>query len=77
MREEIADGLEAENVERAARWRLEASAYAALRTVRCKFQQGKLVLNGRVPTYFHKQLAQEAIRSLPGVTEIVNHVSVR
>ena len=77
MQEQIADGLEAANVERAAQWRLEASAYAALRTVRCKFRQGRLVLNGRVPTYFHKQIAQEAIRALPGVIEIVNHISVR
>jgi osmotically-inducible protein OsmY len=77
MQEEIADGLEAANVERAAQWRLEASAYAALKTVRCRFRQGTLVLNGRVPTYFHKQLAQEAIRALPGVTEIANQISVR
>ena len=77
LQEEIADGLEAANVERAAQWRLEASAYAALKTVRCRFRQGALVLNGCVPTYFHKQVAQEAIRAVPGITEIVNHISVR
>jgi hypothetical protein len=77
MQEKVADGLEAANLERAAQWRLEASAYAALKAVRCRFRQGALVLNGRVPTYFHKQLAQEAIRTAPGVTEIVNHISVR
>jgi osmotically-inducible protein OsmY len=77
MQEEVADGLMAANVERAAQWRLEASAYAALRTVKCRFRQGMLVLKGSVPTYFHKQLAQEAIRAIPGVTEIVNDISVR
>jgi osmotically-inducible protein OsmY len=77
MQEEIAEGLEAANVEQAARRRLEASAYAAIRTVTCRVRRGTLVLDGRVTTYFHKQLAQEAIRALPGVTEIVNHISVR
>jgi osmotically-inducible protein OsmY len=76
MQEEIADCLESANVERAALWRLEASSYAALKTVRCRFHQGTLELIGGVPTYFHKQLAQEATRGLPAVTEIVNHISV-
>jgi hypothetical protein len=76
LQDETADGLEAGNVIRAAQRRLEASAYAALKGVKCRFRQGTLRLNGCVPTYFHKQLAQEAMRTLPGVTELVNHISV-
>jgi osmotically-inducible protein OsmY len=76
LQEAIADGLETANVERAAQWRLEASAYAALKSVKCRFRRGKLLLSGHVPTYHHKQLAQEAIRALPGVSAIVNEISV-
>jgi osmotically-inducible protein OsmY len=75
--DEIAVGFEAANMERAAQWRLEASAYTALKAVKCRFHEGTLVLDGRVPTYFHKQLAQEAIRALPGIREIINQISVR
>jgi osmotically-inducible protein OsmY len=76
LQDETSDGLEAAQVMRAAQRRLEASTYAALKRVRCRFRQGKLQLNGRVPTYFHKQLAQEALRTLPGVTKLVNNISV-
>jgi osmotically-inducible protein OsmY len=76
IEDEIVGGLTSGSVEQVAQSRLETSAYAALRTVRCAFHQGTLVLRGCVPTYFHKQLAQEAIRTAPGVTEIVNHISV-
>ena len=76
LQEAITDGLERGNVERVAQWRLEASAYVALRRVKCQFRRGVLLLSGRVPTYYHKQLAQETIRSLPGVSAIVNEISV-
>jgi osmotically-inducible protein OsmY len=76
MQEAIADCLETANIERAAQWRLEASAYAALKAVKCQFRKGKLLLSGQMPSYYHKQLAQEAIRDLPGVSAIVNEISV-
>ena len=71
------DNLAANQAARAAQRRLMASAYAGLRSVRCEYRRGALILNGRVSTYFHKQLAQETVRSLPGVTKIVNQISVR
>jgi osmotically-inducible protein OsmY len=76
LQEAITEGLERANVERIAQWRLEASAYVALKGVKCQFRRGVLLLSGRVPTYYHKQLAQETIRSLPGVSAIVNEISV-
>jgi osmotically-inducible protein OsmY len=77
LQEAIADGLETAHVERAALWRLETSAYAALQNVKCQFRQGTLLLIGDVPTYYHKQVAQEAVRTVPGIAEIVNNISVR
>jgi osmotically-inducible protein OsmY len=75
--EEIASALEAARVEQAATSRLQRSAYAALKAVNCQYRRGTLLLKGDVPTYFHKQLAQEAMRALPGVSHIANRISVR
>ena len=40
------------------RQRLETSPYLALRLVRCSCDGSHLVLHGRVPSYYLKQLAQ-------------------
>ena len=55
---------------------LERSNYLALRRLRCEFADGRLILNGRVPTYYLKQVAQTIVRQLPGVRRIDNRVDV-
>ncbi|MDO5552279.1 MAG: BON domain-containing protein [Planctomycetia bacterium] len=42
-----------------------------------KNESGRLVLLGTVPSWFQKQMAQEAIRSVATDTEIKNEVAVR
>ena len=37
---------------------------------------GRVVLQGRVISYFEKQLAQEAVRSIDGISEIENELVV-
>jgi hypothetical protein len=37
---------------------------------------GSVIVSGRVPTYYLKQLLQEAIRAIPGVADIDNCVDV-
>ena len=37
---------------------------------------GSVVVSGRVPTYYLKQLLQEAIRAIPDVAHIDNRVDV-
>lgn len=37
---------------------------------------GSVVVSGRVPTYYLKQLLQEAIRAIPDVADIDNCVDV-
>lgn len=74
--EAIADGLDATNTERAAQQRLESSGYEALKAIRCRFRRGTMFLTGETPTYFHKQLAQEAVRSLAAVNSINNQIAV-
>ncbi len=69
--------LQVNHTERDARRRLDGAGYSALKLVRCKCRAGRMLLDGAVPSYFHKQLAQEVVKTLPGVTEIVNRVAVR
>jgi len=64
------------DVETKAQHLLAQSNYLALRRLRCEFHDGSLVLNGRVPTYYLKQVAQTIVRQLPGVQQIENRVDV-
>ena len=60
----------------AARGRLCNSPYMAIRSVSCDFENGVLLLRGRLPSFHHKQMAQEAMRLLAGVGQIVNAIEV-
>ena len=42
----------------------------------CRIHEGHLIIRGEVASYCQKQLAQEAVRMLPGVIEITNHLRV-
>jgi osmotically-inducible protein OsmY len=55
---------------------LRRSAYAPVRRVSCLFDEGVLVLFGQLQTYFHKQLAQEAVANLDGVRQVRNEIIV-
>ena len=63
-------------VTRAAQVRLQQSPHVILREVSCEFDQGVLVLRGRVPSFYYKQLAQEAIAHVEGVVQVVNKIEV-
>ena len=72
----IASELDAKNAERAALRRLAQYGYEALRHVDCHFRRGTMTLKGTVPMYFHKQIAQEAVRDLSDVEVIANDIKV-
>ena len=42
----------------------------------CHEEGGTVVLQGRVRSYYQKQMAQEALRNLEGVERIVNDLQV-
>jgi hypothetical protein len=63
-------------VEGAARKWLAKTGYRSLGSVRCRFRDGTLTLNGSVPSYYHKQIAQEAIRRVGDVESIINEIDV-
>lgn len=56
--------------------RLQTSPHLCLRSVTCDQREGVVVLRGRVPSYYHKQLAQELVRQIAGTFAIVNVVEV-
>ena len=60
----------------AAKDRLQRTSYLSLRKVSCEYDDGVLLLRGRLPSFYHKQLAQEAVAELEGVTQVVNQTEV-
>jgi osmotically-inducible protein OsmY len=59
-----------------AELRLRSRPYPALQGVTCAVRDGVLVLRGRLPSYYLKQLAQEAVARLDGVRRIDNRIEV-
>lgn len=60
-----------------ARQRLDSSGYALLKLVQCEQKNGVIVIRGTVSSYFLKQIAQEQLRSIQGMTRIVNELEVK
>ena len=67
----------AEAIAEAAQASLRRSSYGALAAVSCQCESGVLCLRGRVATYYLKQLAQESVRRVHGVVQIVNDIDAR
>ena len=55
---------------------LRGNAYLALKNVSCDYRDGILTLNGCLPSYYLKQVAQTAVAGLDGVARVVNHIQV-
>ncbi len=55
---------------------LRKSPYSTIRNLVCEYDGGVLLLRGQVPSFYDKQLAQEAVSRVGGVVQIVNHVEV-
>ena len=52
------------------------SPYLIGRKLRFEAAHGRIVLRGVVRSYFQKQMAQEAIRRVEGVEDILNQLEV-
>lgn len=55
---------------------LRRSPYPMIRSVSCEYHQGTLVLRGRLPSFYHKQLTQAMVSGLPGVSQVLNLTEV-
>ena len=72
LTQSVEDCRLAERVERALR----ATGYWALRTVRVSVNARVVILEGRVPTYYVKQIAQATALAVPGAHQIRNDLDV-
>ena len=63
-------------VTEAAKNRLQRSPYWAVRILSCDCRRGTLFLRGHLPTFYQKQLAQEAVAKLEGVLHVINETVV-
>jgi osmotically-inducible protein OsmY len=63
-------------IEAEAERRLRKSSSFVLRNVACQFRDGVLVLVGQLPSYHHKQIAQELVQQIGGVRQIENQIEV-
>lgn len=52
------------------------SPYPALRNVRCTVHDGVAQLDGALPSFYLKQLAQEIVKQLNAVEEVANRIKV-
>jgi osmotically-inducible protein OsmY len=65
-----------DQVEAEAEQRLRKSSSFVLRNVACQFRDGVLILLGQLPSYHHKQIAQELVGQIGGVRQIENQIEV-
>jgi len=56
------------------RWAL--GGYTELKTINCAYVEGVLTISGSVSSYYHKQMAQESVRGVDGIHQIVNELTV-
>ncbi len=65
-----------QNIATTVRECLQECPIPAIRSVTFDYDQGVLVLRGRLPTYYHKQLTQEVVARFDGVLHVVNEIEV-
>jgi osmotically-inducible protein OsmY len=55
---------------------IKGNPHLAGHQVFCHQEGGTVILQGRVRSYYQKQMAQEALRNLEGVEKIINDLQV-
>jgi osmotically-inducible protein OsmY len=58
------------------RERLRRHSHLRVQRIWCEIDDGRLFLRGQVPSFFYKQLAQEAVQTIAGVGQILNEIEV-
>jgi osmotically-inducible protein OsmY len=56
--------------------RLRTSPYKVLRRISCECKHGVLFLRGRLFSFHEKQVAQEVVAGISGVTQVVKEIQV-
>jgi osmotically-inducible protein OsmY len=55
---------------------IQKNPYLKSRNLRFENKAGRVVMHGVVHSYYHKQMAQEALRRLEGVDQVENRLEV-
>lgn len=55
---------------------LQESGYSALRSIDCSCEEGILVLSGKVPSFYLKQVAQTLVSKLAEGGQVLNRLDV-
>lgn len=50
--------------------------YRSVRTLEIQIERGIAVLQGRVPTFYMRQIAVECVKNVAGVTQIIDRIDV-
>ncbi len=72
----VSERSSSDTVVQAANDRLQGRLCHASRLVDCNCNNGILLLQGHLRTYYQKQLAQEAVKGLDGVVQVINDIEV-
>ena len=59
-----------------AKHRLLHHPHLTVQRIWCEYNGKRLYLRGHVPSFYLKQLAQEAVSDMPGVSLVVNEIEV-
>lgn len=70
------DCPDSQNVADAAKHRILHQPHLKMQRLWCEYERGRLILRGQVPSFYFKQLAQEAVADLSGVRQVVNEIEV-
>ena len=70
------DPMDAPAIAEMAMQRLRDSPYKVMRRVSCECKHGVLFLRGRLFSFHEKQVAQEVVTGVRGVTQVVNEIEV-
>ena len=68
--------INASTIAEVATERLRDSPYKVMRRISCECKHSVLFLRGRLFSFYEKQVAQETVARIDGVTQVVNEVEV-
>ncbi len=67
---------DAKRTAEAAKQRILHQPHLTQQRIWCEFDRGRLFLRGQVPSFYFKQIAQEAVAGMADVRQIVNEIEV-
>lgn len=70
------DSNHLERISTSAKQRILHQPHLSVQRIWCDFDGCRLFLRGQVPSFYFKQLAQEAVADMEGIEQVVNEIEV-